>query len=105
MIVKREKQITMPGTFSIPTNKGIDFIVDFDDWSKQIRYRWRAKKKKGNWYAYRRFKRNSKTYEIALHRTIAHSNPNEEPHHKNHNTLDNRKINLKNVPHNKHPHY
>lgn len=105
MIVKREKKLSMPGTFSIPTSKGIDFIVDFDDWERQIRFHWRAKKKKGSWYAYRRFKRAGKTYEIALHRIIARSRPDEEPHHENHNSQDNRKINLKNVPHDKHPHY
>jgi predicted DNA-binding transcriptional regulator YafY len=78
-------------------------LVDIDDYEAQKKYYWRAICKKGNWYAYRREIQNGKTHTFALHRVIAKSKPGEEPHHENHNTFDNRKINLKNVPHNKHP--
>jgi hypothetical protein len=105
MIIKRQPELIVTGSGIIHASHGINFLVDIDDYDRQNRYHWRAKKKKGNWYAYRRFKREGKTYEIALHRTIARSRPDEEPHHINHNSKDNRKINLKNVPHNRHPHY
>lgn len=105
MLVKREKPLHLQGTFKIPTDKGVFFTVDLDDFLTHSRYRWRAKKKKGNWYAYRRYTRNGKTHEIAMHRIIAKSQKWEEPHHENHITTDNRKINLKNVPHNQHPHF
>jgi hypothetical protein len=107
VIVKREqlKELIVTGSGIIHASHGKDFLLDVDDWESQHRYHWRAKKKKNNWYAYRRIKRLGKTYEIALHRVVARSRPDEEPHHENHNTQDNRKINLKNVPHNRHPRF
>jgi hypothetical protein len=105
MLVKRSAELKITGSGIIRASHGIDFVVDIDDYERQNRYHWRSKKKKNNWYAYRRFKRDGKTYEIALHRTIARSRPDEEPHHKNHNTLDNRKENLENVLHNRHPRF
>lgn len=105
MIVKRDPEIVTSGYGILHATRGIDFIVDIDDLERQQKFYWRARKKKSNWYAYRRFKRLGKTYEIALHRVIARSRPDEEPHHENHNSQDNRKINLKNVPHNKHPRF
>jgi hypothetical protein len=104
MLVQRKPEKSPADSCFIAASKHKVFLVDADDYEKQRGYYWRAKKKSGNWYAYRRVVRDGKAYEIALHRTIARSRPDEEPHHKNHNTFDNRKENLENVPHDKHPH-
>lgn len=105
MIVKRAPEPVSGPVGIIHASHSINFIVDLSDWKRLHRFYWRSKKKKGNWYAYRRVKRDGKTCEIALHRTIAKSRSDEEPHHKNHNTLDNRRCNLENVPHSRHPRF
>lgn len=105
MLVKKIPEIYEGGTWRIRVGKLRQSFVDYDDWLKQNRFHWRPKRKKKNIYAVRRFVRNGKTYEISMHRAIMHSSPGEEPHHKNHDTLDNRKINLENVPHSNHPRY
>lgn len=77
--------------------------VDENEYDQLARYRWKPKHKKKKIYAVRRFVRDGKTYEIMMHNAIMHPPKGYEPHHKNHDTLDNRKINLENVPHNDHP--
>jgi len=78
--------------------------VSNNEYDNVNHYHWRPKRKKKKIYAVRRFTRNGKTYEISMHRQIMGSPPGIEPHHKNHDTLDNRRENLENVPHNRHPH-
>lgn len=105
MLVKKQPEPHPPGLTCIWMQDDLSVLVDPDDYLRLDRYHWRPKRKKKKIYAVRRFVRNGKTYEISMHRSIMHSRPGEEPHHKNHDTLDNRKINLENVPHNNHPRY
>jgi hypothetical protein len=103
MILLRKSEQPTSEIGIIFATHNIKFTVDADDWTLLHCFYWRARKKHGNWYAYRRYIKDGKTYEIAMHREIMKSHPGEEPHHKNHNTLDNRRINLENVHHGKHP--
>jgi len=105
MLIKREPKLPPGGYGYIKVGSKYSALVELDDYIQQGKYHWRPKRKKKKIYAVRRFVRNGKTYEISMHRAIMHSRPGEEPHHKNHNSLDNRKCNLENVPHNNHPRY
>lgn len=104
MLIKREPELPPLDYGIIWIGHKYKVILDHDDFLHQFGYHWRPKRKKKKIYAVRRFKRLGKTYEISMHRAIMHSRPGEEPHHKNHDTLDNRKSNLENVPHDNHPH-
>lgn len=72
-------------------------IVDPDDFDELNRYTWEAQKSAHVWYAVRRERRGGKVYRIKMHRQIAKTPPDMQPHHKNGNGLDNRKMNLDNM--------
>ena len=105
MLIKREPEPQGSNYAAIVLSSKYCTLLDLDDYDRLCCFRYRPKRKKKKIYAVRRFKHQGKTYEIAMHREIMNSRPGEEPHHKNHNTLDNRKENLENVPHDNHPHY
>jgi hypothetical protein len=103
MLIKKEPE-QQPTNFSIiRLSPESSVMVDTDMFEQLNKYHWRPRKKKKNIYAIRRVTKAGKTKEISMHREIMQPAPDEEPHHINHNTLDNRKCNLKNVPHNNHP--
>lgn len=76
----------------IPLTKGLFTVVDDKDFSKFAIFRWYAEKHSHGHYARRR---NEKKKLVYLHRIIMNANRNQIVDHKNRNTLDNRKSNLR----------
>lgn len=75
----------------IPLTKGQFAIVDADDYERLARYKWYAGGKKGQYYARRRANRIT----LTMHREIIDVPAGMVCDHINHNTLDNRKYNLR----------
>ena len=86
----------------IQLTRGYKTIVDKDDFEYLSQYKWTAQPKHGNVYAFRMSKR-TKPYEkrhtIFMHREILKARENFLVDHINHNTLDNRKSNLRECSH------
>lgn len=72
-------------------------IVDaelFDDLNK---YHWQARKSFCRWYAMRKVVSNGREFWIRMHRQIMNTPRDQIVHHKNRNTLDNRRAELENM--------
>ena len=102
MLKKRAPQKQPEGYKLIRLNDTLFSIVDPDDYEWLIQYHWRPKRNKKHFYAVHRVTRFGHTTETLMHRLIMNPRPDEEPHHINHDTLDNRKCNLVNVDHSQH---
>ena len=83
----------------IPLTRGQVALVDDDDYKRLSKHKWRAQwdPKMHSFYAVRNSKRdvNSKRCLILMAREIMHAQPGQEVDHKDHNTLDNQKTNLR----------
>lgn len=77
-------------------------IVDPEDYDELVKYRWRLRQSANCFYATRRVRHYGKEKIIKMHRQIMHTPIGFEVHHKNHNTLDNRKCNLENLTRKQH---
>jgi hypothetical protein len=75
----------------IPLTRGLFAIVDHDDYERITAHKWHAGANKGRFYAQRTS--NGKT--IKMHHEIIDVPPSFVCDHINHNTLDNRKCNLR----------
>lgn len=86
----------------IKLTQGQVALVDDEDYDMLMQYKWCAHKQGcGDFYAVRTIKLDGKNYTIRMHRFLMGLTKGEKlvVHHKNHNTLDNRKINLINCTH------
>lgn len=81
----------------IPIGKGKHAIVDGFNYASLTQFAWRTQKSHSVTYVVRRFNRYHKTLTISMHRQIMHPLPDEQVHHINGDTLDNREANLVNV--------
>lgn len=95
------KKILAPqGTLPNPEDRLIELgsghavIIDADDYEKLSGHRWFAKKSAHCVYAVRKIVSGGREHLIRMHRVIVNCPGGFEVHHKNHNTLDNRKSNL-----------
>lgn len=77
---------------------GKSTIVDAEDHFSLTFYKWSAfyDKKSRNFYAVRTLKKNGKSTTIRMSRQIMNTQKGMHADHINHNTLDNRKLNLRN---------
>ena len=80
----------------IELGSGYAVIVDAEDFDELSKHRWFAKKSANCIYAVRKVISGGKEHLVRMHRVIAKTPAGFETHHKNRNTLDNRKINLEN---------
>lgn len=102
-VLVSESQDPLVDGYKIYIGKGMFAKVSPCDYKHLCRHRWFAQKSKSGWYAVRRYTVGGKTYYNRMHREITSCPPHLEPHHRNGDTLDNRRCNLELVPHNKHP--
>ena len=83
----------------IPLTQGKFAIVDDTDYKRLSEWKWCATKMKRNFYAIRccHIDKNGKQYTISMHREILRlkSGDKRQADHINHNTLDNRRENLR----------
>lgn len=79
--------------FTVKNNKygNVEVIIDDEDYDLVKNYLWYLHKTNSGFYI-RGYKNNKFIY---LHRLIMNAKPKQFIDHKNHNTLDNRKINLR----------
>jgi len=75
----------------IPLTQGKFTIVDAEDYDRLAEHKWCAAEISGNFYA----QRGAKGTTIKMHREILNIPPGLVCDHKNHNTLDNRRCNLR----------
>jgi hypothetical protein len=83
----------------IKLTRGYEAIVDDEDYEHLNQFKWAAQPKgDGSIYAYRMSRRTysfEKRHNIRMHRDIVNCPENKVVDHINHNTLDNRKVNLR----------
>ena len=86
----------------LPLTNGKVAIVDSDYLHILRLFHWRAVQARRNWYAKTSFDKNGKPITISMHRFIARTKFGQVCHHKNRNSLDNRRDNLVNMDKKKH---
>ena len=69
-------------------------IVDDDRYNALMKFQWRAVRKRGGWYAKTTIYKNGNRIDISMHRFVAKTPFGLVTHHRNRNTLDNRRANL-----------
>ena len=82
----------------IPLTQGFAAIVDDCDYEELMRFKWYAQKDSGTgaYYARRTMPRaNGKQCKIQMHRQILDTQPGQPVDHANHDTLDNRRANIR----------
>jgi len=92
----KRKPVRKDGFYKIPLSQGQIALVDLDDIHLVEGYNWTAMKRPaGNFYAvrYQRTVNGRKT--IYMHRAITHAPERQAVDHINHDTLDNRRANLR----------
>ena len=72
-------------------------MVDRDDFERLIKYHWRAVRTQRSWYARSDIRINGRTKHLYMHRMVADTLPDFICHHRNRNSLDNRRVNLMNM--------
>lgn len=82
---------------AIPLNNGMVALVDPGWFDILIGLRWYAKKSFKCWYACRKIEIFKRAYIVRMHRIIANTPTGMICHHINHDSLDNRFHNLRNM--------
>lgn len=80
----------------------IFFFCSIEDYDWLVKFRWYPKQKGFNFYFYRKVVKNGQEYRFWAHREISKPQNGEDVHHINNFTLDNRRENLQNIPHDLH---
>lgn len=97
MLIKKQPEPRPRGFCCIRLSPRVFVMVDPDDYEWLTKYHWRLVRSSSCFYAVCRVRRFDKIIEEKMHRVIAKTPPGMECHHRNHNTLDNRKANLQNL--------
>lgn len=82
------------GPQRIYLNSRVFALVDPDDYDLLSKFHWHLKQSNGCFYALRRAYKNGYRFWIRMHREVMRAPLGFVVHHKNRNTLDNRKSNL-----------
>lgn len=80
----------------IPLGNGLQAIVDADRYLGLLKYNWRAEQFHASTYAVADIIVRGHKKKLRMHRLVANTPPMKITHHKNHNSLDNRRENLLN---------
>lgn len=78
----------------IPLKYPLYATIDLDDWDAIHKFHWSLRKSHSCYYAVRKETVRGLRRTVFMHRQIARASETQEVHHKNKNTLDNRKSNL-----------
>ena len=77
-------------------------IIDFEDYDRIAKFYWFVIHRRGVEYAVRSVGSGKKRYYVRMHRQIMHTKKGDVVHHWNRIGLDNRKMNLENMPPDRH---
>lgn len=97
IVLTEEIEAADPSIAIIPLTHGKFAIVDPDLHKYLSQFYWRAVRSKHCWYAVRRIQHGAKTITIKMHRAIAKTPESMVCHHRNGDSLDNRRRNLQNM--------
>ena len=97
LCLKKPQQILHDDFCLIELKPKVYTILDPEDYKYLKHFHWHLKKSSHCYYVYRKFMRDGRYIYEKMHRLIANTPKNEECHHKNGNSLDNRRHNLLNV--------
>lgn len=86
-----------PQVILIPLTNDQFALIDESDFDLVSKYKWRAVKYRRSYYARASYRKNNKTHSVSMHRLIAQTPAAQICHHRNRNSLDNRRINLLNM--------
>ena len=76
-------------------NKGYFALVDKTDYDWLVGWTWKAKRASHCYYAVRKSTHYGKTIQVKMHRAITQCPKDKVVHHRNGDSLDNRRVNLK----------
>ena len=79
----------------IKLTQGKTAIVDDEDYAELIKHKWCATQKHGIWYARTKIRMGNKLIAISMHRFLLNPPKDMQVDHKNHNGLNNRRINIR----------
>lgn len=86
----------------IPLTQGLTATVDDEDFAWLKQWRWQTQHAASCIYAVRHCQKAGVEFKVYMHRQIMNAKAGEEVHHKNGDTLDNRRENLEIVDPKKH---
>lgn len=89
-------------TIEIPLGNGRTSLIDEVDLPKVSPFTWYAVKYYRSWYARTTYQKNNIRHSLSMHRLIADTPARQVCHHRNRNTLDNRRANLLNLTRDEH---
>jgi len=89
----------------IPIRPGGWAVVDPEDYDRLILFKWHVKRSGARFYAVRKVTKNYHEKIFYMHREIMQPDPWIIIHHRNWNSLDNRKSNLQCVTQREHRHF
>jgi len=96
LLIKHDPKKLLPLEYGRISVDGMNIFIDPDQWGWIIQCRWKIKYNHNTPYAIRKVQRKGKSITLRMHREIMNTPEGYDCHHLNKNTLDNRKINLKN---------
>lgn len=85
------------GVVAMQVGEGVYTWVDLDDYAYLMKHKWTTLKTRYKLYVVRQVCRKGYFRKIRMHRVIMRPPPGFHVHHKNGNTLDNRRENLENM--------
>jgi len=89
--------LPIPNSKTIDLGNGHQAIIDEDLYPGLMKYKWRAVQAHRCWYAKTTVGSGDKQVELSMHRIIMRTPYGQVVHHRNRNSLDNRRINLVNM--------
>lgn len=88
--------MSVPNSIQIPLTKGMYAIIDKEDYNLVSKYKWRVSSiQNKRFYASTEIYRREKSIHLLMHRFIMDAPKGMHVDHINHNTLDNRRSNLR----------
>lgn len=84
-------------TCEVPLGNGMTALIDEADLDVVSQYTWYAAKYFRSWYARTTFTRKGVRHTLSMHRLVAKTPAGQVCHHRNRNSLDNRRTNLLNL--------